>query len=92
MGRVLGRGLVGIAPFIVGFVVGDLIWFAVAATGLAVLAHQFAAIFTAVRTAGCCYLLYLAWRLWSAPGAPRPRSAQSAGSEMRGALFLARCR
>src|ERR1700690_2077744 len=26
--RVLGRGLWGIAPFIAGFVVGDLIWFA----------------------------------------------------------------
>ena len=65
--RVLGQGLGGIAPFIAGFVVGDLIWFAVAATGLAVLAHEFAGLFTAIRWAGVAYLLYLAWTMWRAP-------------------------
>ncbi|HLH47792.1 MAG TPA: LysE family translocator [Roseiarcus sp.] len=65
--RVLARGLSGVAFFIAGFVVGDLIWFAVAATGLAVLAHQFAALFTLIRFAGVLYLLWLAWRIWRAP-------------------------
>jgi threonine/homoserine/homoserine lactone efflux protein len=65
--RVLGQGLGGIAPFVAGFVVGDLIWFGVAATGLAVLAHQFAGVFTAIRWAGVAYLLYLAWNMWRAP-------------------------
>jgi threonine/homoserine/homoserine lactone efflux protein len=65
--RVLGRGLGGIAPFIAGFVVGDLIWFSVAATGLAVLAHEFANLFVFVRWAGVAYLLYLAWAMWRAP-------------------------
>jgi threonine/homoserine/homoserine lactone efflux protein len=65
--RVLGQGLRGIAPFIAGYVVGDLIWFTVAATGLAVLAHEFAGIFTAIRLAGVVYLLYLAWTMWRAP-------------------------
>jgi threonine/homoserine/homoserine lactone efflux protein len=65
--RVLAQGLKGIAPFIAGFVVGDLIWLAVAATGLAVLAHEFAALFTLVRFCGVLYLFWLAWRLWRAP-------------------------
>jgi threonine/homoserine/homoserine lactone efflux protein len=65
--RVLGQGLSGIAPFVAGFVVGDLIWFSVAATGLAVLAHEFAGVFTAIRWAGVAYLLYLAWNMWRAP-------------------------
>jgi threonine/homoserine/homoserine lactone efflux protein len=65
--RVLGQGLGGIAPFVAGFVVGDLIWFAVAATGLAVLAHQFAGLFAIVRWAGVAYLIYLAWAMWRAP-------------------------
>jgi threonine/homoserine/homoserine lactone efflux protein len=68
--RVLGQGLQGIAPFIAGYVVGDLIWFTVAATGLAVLAHEFAGIFTAIRLAGVVYLLYLAWTMWRAPSRP----------------------
>jgi threonine/homoserine/homoserine lactone efflux protein len=75
--RVLGQGLRGIAPFIAGFVVGDLIWFGVAATGLAVLAHQFAGLFHAIRLAGIVYLLYLAWSMWRAPA--RPADAGSAG-------------
>ena len=65
--RVLGHGLSGIASFIAGYVVGDLIWFCVATTGLAVLAHEFANIFTAIRWAGVAYLLYLSWTLWRAP-------------------------
>ncbi len=65
--RVLGRGLSGIGPFVAGFVVGDLIWFTVAATGLAVLAHEFAGVFTIIRWAGVAYLLYLAWNMWRGP-------------------------
>jgi threonine/homoserine/homoserine lactone efflux protein len=65
--RVLGQGLGGIAPFVAGFVVGDLIWFMVAATSLAVLAHEFAALFTAIRIAGGAYLFYLAWTMWRSP-------------------------
>jgi threonine/homoserine/homoserine lactone efflux protein len=84
---VLGQGLAGIAPFVAGFVVGDLVWFAVAATGLAVPAHEFAGIFTAIRFAGVAYLLYLAWTMWSAPA-----RAAEVGPAARGArgwrLFL----
>jgi threonine/homoserine/homoserine lactone efflux protein len=65
--RVLGRGLAGIVPFIAGFLVGDLIWLTVAATGLAVLANQFAGIFMAIKLGGVAYLLYLAWAMWRAP-------------------------
>ena len=65
--RVLARGLRGAPAFIAGFVAGDLIWFAIAATGLAVLAQTFALLFTIVKYAGAAYLLYLAWKLWTAP-------------------------
>jgi threonine/homoserine/homoserine lactone efflux protein len=89
--RVLGRGLGGIAPFIAGFVVGDLIWFSFAATGLAVLAHEFAGIFTAIRYAGVAYLLYLAWTMWRAPARPADVGAAegvSAARSFLGALSL----
>ncbi len=65
--RVLGRGTGGVAAFIAGFVAGDLVWFAVAVTGLAVLAQTFHGVFLAIKYAGVAYLLHLAWKLWTAP-------------------------
>ncbi|HUA89015.1 MAG TPA: LysE family translocator [Steroidobacteraceae bacterium] len=65
--RALGRGSRGAPAFIGGFVAGDLVWFTLAAFGLAVLAQRAHALFVAVRFAGAAYLLYLAWRLWRAP-------------------------
>jgi threonine/homoserine/homoserine lactone efflux protein len=67
--RALGRGAHGAPAFIAGFLVGDLVWFTLAALGLAVLAQRAHALFLAVRYAGALYLLYLAWRLWRAPPA-----------------------
>ncbi len=67
--RVLAYGLIGVAPFIAGYVVGDVIWLIVAGTGLAALANTFAGAFTAVKYAGAAYLLYLAWRTATAPAA-----------------------
>ena len=69
MARVLAKGMHGMPGFIAGFVVGDLIWFSIAATGLAVLAQTFAVLFLAIKYAGAAYLLFLAWKLWTAPAA-----------------------
>jgi threonine/homoserine/homoserine lactone efflux protein len=68
--RGLAHGMKGAPAFIGGFIVGDLLWFAIAATGLAALARTAAALFVAIKWAGVAYLLYLAWKLWSAPAAP----------------------
>jgi threonine/homoserine/homoserine lactone efflux protein len=65
--RGLAHGLKGTPAFIAGFMVGDLVWFAIAATGLAALANTAATLFVAIKWAGVAYLLYLAYRLWSAP-------------------------
>jgi threonine/homoserine/homoserine lactone efflux protein len=67
LARVLGRGKEGLAAFIAGYVVGDLIWFALAATGMAVLARTAHTLFLGVKYAGAAYLLYLAYRLWTSP-------------------------
>jgi len=65
--RSLAHGFKGAPAFIAGFVVGDLVWFSIAATGLAALARTAAAVFVVIKWAGVVYLLYLAWRLWTAP-------------------------
>ena len=65
--RSLAHGLKGAPAFIAGFVVGDFVWFSIAATGLAALAKTAATLFIAIKWAGVAYLLYLAWKLWTAP-------------------------
>jgi threonine/homoserine/homoserine lactone efflux protein len=65
--RGLAHGMKGVPAFIGGFVVGDLVWFAIAATGLAALARTAATLFVTIKWAGVAYLLYLAYRLWTAP-------------------------
>jgi threonine/homoserine/homoserine lactone efflux protein len=76
--RVLGQGLKGVTPFIAGYFVGDLIWLSLAATGLTVIAKIFAGIFVVIKLAGAAYLLYLAWRMATAPAvvgaSPSPAS------------------
>jgi threonine/homoserine/homoserine lactone efflux protein len=67
--RSLARGTQGAIAFIAGFMIGDIIWFAVAATGLAALAQTARLVFVVIKYAGALYLLYLAYRMWTAPSA-----------------------
>jgi threonine/homoserine/homoserine lactone efflux protein len=83
--RVLAHGLRGIAPFIAGYVVGDMIWLMLAGTGLSVLAHAFAGLFVVLKYAGAAYLLYVAWTMATAPVA-RDGAAPAASSGRRAFL------
>ena len=47
--RSLARGTQGAVSFIAGFLIGDLIWFAVAATGLAALAQTAQMVFVVIK-------------------------------------------
>ncbi len=86
--RGLAHGLKGTPAFIAGFMVGDLVWFAIAATGLAALAKTAATLFVAIKWAGVAYLLYLAYKLWSAP-AERVDVAASDGRQHGWRAFAA---
>jgi threonine/homoserine/homoserine lactone efflux protein len=65
--RGLAHGTRGAPAFILGFMVGDLVWFSMAATGLAALARTAATLFIVIKWIGVAYLLWLAYRLWTAP-------------------------
>jgi len=65
--RSLAHGVRGAPAFMAGFIVGDLVWFGIAATGLAELARTAAWLFVGIKWAGVAYLLYLAYKLWTAP-------------------------
>ena len=69
LARSLAHGVRGAPAYIAGFLVGDLTWFAGAAAGLAALAHTAQLAFVAIRCAGALFLLYFAYRLWTAPAA-----------------------
>jgi threonine/homoserine/homoserine lactone efflux protein len=82
--RSLALGTQGLALFIAGFLVGDLTWFTFAATGMAALAHAAHGVFVAVKYLGALYLLYLAYRMWTASPTAQPSRAEVIGR--RGAL------
>ena len=65
--RSLAHGWKGAPAFVAGFLVGDLVWFTIAATGLAALARTAAMLFVGIKWVGVAYLLYLAYKLWTAP-------------------------
>lgn len=70
LARVIGRGTAGVPAFIGGIVLGDMIWLAIAVLGLSFVANSFEMIFAIIKYAGAAYLLYIAWRLWTAPATP----------------------
>jgi len=64
--RVIGRGVAGAPAFAAGLVLGDLVWLAVATLGLAVVAQTFHEVFLVIKYVGAAYLIYLAYRMWTA--------------------------
>jgi threonine/homoserine/homoserine lactone efflux protein len=86
--QAMSRGAAGAPAFIAGFLVGDYLWFLAAVLGLSALARTAHLAFVVVKYVGALYLLYLAYKLWSAPA----RSlAEDTGPELARpprALFL----
>ena len=75
--RVLGKRSTGIWAYIAGFVLTDLIWFTLAATGMAVLAQTAHTVFLAVKYIGAAYLIYIAYRMWTDPAVPVTESSDA---------------
>jgi threonine/homoserine/homoserine lactone efflux protein len=85
--RVLGRGTQGAVAFSAGLAIGDVVWLTFAIVGLAALAQAFHEIFLAIKWAGAAYLLYIAYKLWTAPAVAREVEANAA-AENPAKLFL----
>jgi threonine/homoserine/homoserine lactone efflux protein len=86
--RVLGRGAGGAVAFTAGVAIGDVVWLSFAILGLSALAQAFQGVFEMVKYAGAAYLLYLAWKLWTAPAEPHA-VALEASRERPLRLFVA---
>jgi threonine/homoserine/homoserine lactone efflux protein len=77
--RALGGGFGGAFPMVLGILVGDLVYFVFAVFGLAALATYFGPVFTLVRWAGAAYLLFIAYKFWTAaPGAEQMKPRRDA--------------
>ncbi len=76
--RVLGRGPQGAVAFSIGVAVGDVVWLTFAILGLAAIAQAFHGVFLAIKYAGAAYLLYIAYKLWTAPAETLDTTAKTA--------------
>ncbi len=65
--RVLTGGWRSVLPFLAAMWIGEAIWLSLAVWGLAFLAESLHLVFMAIKYLGVAYLLYLAWRMWTAP-------------------------
>lgn len=76
--RVLFRGTSGAFAFMLGLQIGEIVWLTAAVLGLAFIAKTFGFAFLVLKYAGAAYLVYLAWRMWTAPpqakDAPAPKA------------------
>jgi threonine/homoserine/homoserine lactone efflux protein len=77
-----------VLAFAVALAIGDVIWLTLSIAGLAVLAQTFQALFIAVRWIGAGYLVYLGWKMWTAP-TTTPRASDTARAQNHTSMFLA---
>ncbi|HTM78560.1 MAG TPA: LysE family translocator [Devosia sp.] len=78
--RALGGGFRGAFPMVLGILAGDLVYFVFAVFGLAAIATYFGPIFVIIRWAGAAYLLYVAYKFWTArPGAEQMSPKSESG-------------
>ncbi len=86
--RVIAKGFRDVFPFLAAMWIGEAIWLSFAVFGLAFVAQTFHLVFVVVKWAGVAYLVFLAWKMWTAPVAePGREDLPRAESPMK--LFLA---
>lgn len=85
--RVLTRGFRDVLPFLAAMWLGEVLWLTLAVAGLAAIAETFHLLFVGIKWAGIAYLLYLAWKMWTAPATVD--AATLAADRSPGRMFFA---
>ena len=65
--RVISKGYRSVLPFLAAMWIGEALWLTMAVAGLSYLADSFHTVFIIIKYCGAAYLLYLAYRMWTAP-------------------------
>ena len=85
--RVVARGARDALPFLMAMWIGEGLWLAAAAFGMAAVAQSFHVAFSIIKFCGIVYLLYLAWHMWIVAGEEIERQHSLEGSPLQ--LFFA---
>jgi len=85
--RVISKGFRDVLPFLAAMWIGEAIWLSLAVFGLAIVAQSFHLAFVVVKWLGVAYLVYLAWKMWTAPVEAREGEMPRQDSAVR--LFAA---
>ena len=87
IGSGLSGGLGAAFRLVFGLILGHAVWMTAAVTGLAALAQALGAAFIVIKLGAVAYLLYLAWKLWTAPVADGLQAdAPASGPRQAGVL------
>lgn len=78
--RALGSGFRETFFMGLGLVLGDMIYLTAVILGLAFVAQTFQEAFMVLKFAGAAYLLYIAWKLWTAGLLPQELKAKKSTS------------
>jgi threonine/homoserine/homoserine lactone efflux protein len=65
--RVIAKGWRDVLPFLAAMWIGEAVWLSLAVFGLTFVAQTFHLAFVVVKWAGVAYLIWLAWKMWTAP-------------------------
>ena len=84
--RVISRGYRSVLPFLAAMWIGEAIWLCLAASGASYIAQSFHTVFVILKYCGVAYLLYLAWKMWTAPAVVNEGNLPTEDSPWR--LFL----
>ncbi len=89
--RALGSGFRETFFMGLGLVLGDMVYLTAVVLGLAFVAQTFQEAFMLLKFAGAAYLLYIAWKLWTAGLLPQDLQAKkstSIGMSFLSGLFI----
>lgn len=67
LAKSLTQGVIKTMPLSAGMTCADIMYLVMACFGLATIAHQWEMLFIAIRYLGAMYLIYLGWKMWTAP-------------------------
>ncbi len=66
LARALSSGAAVCLPMTFGMASSDIVYLVFATLGLSAIAENYSGLFTLIRFTGAAYLLYLAWKMWTA--------------------------
>ena len=79
--RAMGGGFKSTVPAVFGCAIGDWVWMSLSALGMALVARAMGNLFLLVKLAGAAYLVYIAYKFWTAPTADLEPAAPARARE-----------